>query len=83
MCKIFWSPRESQGFWLTPAVLGTLLIVIGILIYVEPRLLAYFVGGIFMLAGVVLLSIAWRMRRRVTYRRIDEARPHKDDRDNP
>ncbi|MCK4341901.1 MAG: DUF308 domain-containing protein [Phycisphaerae bacterium] len=66
-----WSSDSPSGFWLGPALLGVLLIVIGVLLYVWPQLLAYVVAGIFILTGGGLLATAWRMRRRVTYQRFD------------
>jgi uncharacterized membrane protein HdeD (DUF308 family) len=76
--RTIWPPNGPQGYWLTPAVVGVLLMLAGLLIYVEPRLLAYFVAGVFVVAGAALVAIAWRMRGRVSYRRIDET-PHSDD----
>lgn len=68
-----WPLPPAEGYWLTPAAAGVVLILIGVLICAEPRLLAYFVAALFLLAGATLLSVAWRMRRRVTYRRLDDA----------
>jgi uncharacterized membrane protein HdeD (DUF308 family) len=70
--RIVWPTNGPQGYWLTPAAVGVLLILVGILIYANPKLLAYFVGGVFVVAGGALITIAWKMRGRVTYRRIDE-----------
>jgi uncharacterized membrane protein HdeD (DUF308 family) len=75
--RLVWPPAAG-GYWLTPAVLGALLILIGVMIYAQPRLLAYFVAGVFIVAGVTLLSVAWKMRQKVTYRRIDENWADKD-----
>ena len=74
-------PGHKGWHWLTPAVVGVLLILIGVLIYREPKLLAYFVAAMFVLAGTALVAVAWKMRRRITYRRIDEAgrNEHPDD----
>ena len=58
-------------FWLGPALLGVLLIVVGILIIIVPDLLRYAVAGLLMFAGMTLLGMGWRMRRQVTYRRVD------------
>ncbi|MBU0640722.1 MAG: hypothetical protein KKB50_17805 [Planctomycetes bacterium] len=65
---------NAQGFWLTPAIFGAALIAAGVLIYLNPNLLAYFVAGLFVLGGVAMLGVAWQMRGRVTYRRFDEHR---------
>ncbi len=78
--RIIWSGNSSQGYWLTPAAVGGLLVLVGILIFANPKLLEYFVAGVFVLAGVALITIAWKMRGRVTYRRIDEVESA-DDRD--
>jgi len=77
--RIMWLPPDAKGYWIVPAVVGLMLILIGVLIYVEPRLLAYFVAALFMLAGTVLLSIAWKMRARIRYRRIDQAWDREDE----
>ncbi len=69
--RFMWTQESSGNFWLAPATLGVLLILLGGLLYVMPELLAYFVAGIFVLAGCTLLVTAWRMRRRVSYRPVD------------
>lgn len=76
----FWRSTGFGTIWLTPALAGVALILIGLLIIKYPVLLEYFVGGMFMLAGGALLSIALRMRRRVTYRRMDGSIPGDDER---
>ena len=76
--RMVWPTNGPQGYWLTPAAVGVLLILVGVLIYANPKLLAYFVGGGFVVAGGALLTIAWKMRGRVTYRRIDEVGPAND-----
>jgi hypothetical protein len=69
--RLFWWQEEQSGLWLAPALLGALLIALGVLLYVMPRLLEYFIAGIFVLAGCALIGSAWRMRRRVSYRQIN------------
>lgn len=71
-------PREcnmsgTTGVWIPPAMLGLMLVLVGVLIIVMPQLLAYFVATAFIMAGVGMLGIAMQMRTRVTFRRIDEA----------
>ncbi len=61
--------------WAAPALGGLLLILAGVLIIIEPRLLAYVVGAAFVMAGLSLLTVAMSMRTRVTIHRID---PHEE-----
>jgi hypothetical protein len=63
------------GFWLLPALLGLLLIVFGVLIFVVPKLLELIVAGVLVAAGCSLLGLAWHLRGRVTYRRMDDDGP--------
>ncbi len=64
-----WPAEPGGGAWLGPALIGGLLIAAGLLLYAHPELLAYFVAGVFLLAGAGLLAFAWRLRSRVTYHR--------------
>jgi hypothetical protein len=42
----YWqSGVETGGFGLAPAALGVVLILLGLLLYTHPQLLAYFVAG--------------------------------------
>jgi hypothetical protein len=67
-------PRDGMvGGWFPMATLGIALILLGALLYVMPQLLAYFVAGVFFLVGAGLLAMAWQIRRRVTYRRMDSS----------
>jgi len=68
-------PGGTGGFWMGPATLGVLLILIGVLLFVWPQLLAFVVAGVFISAGAGLLATAWGMRHRITYRRIDRDEP--------
>ena len=70
--RIIWNREATQGFWLTPAIFGVALILLGVLIYVVPELLAYIVAGFFIVVGTTLVGVAWQTRTRVSYRRIDE-----------
>jgi Flp pilus assembly protein TadB len=63
------------GVWLAPALLGVALIVFGVLIFVVPKLLQLIVAAVFIFAGCALLGLAWHMRGRITYRRLDEQEP--------
>ncbi len=69
--RFYPTPDGSGPFWLGPAFLGLVLILISVLLWFMPDLLAYVVASLFFLAGCGLLGVAWRMRRRVTYQRID------------
>jgi uncharacterized membrane protein HdeD (DUF308 family) len=70
--RLFWSQEGQSGLWLGPALLGLVLIALGVLLYAMPQLLSYFIAGLFILGGCGLIGSAWRMRRRVTYRPIDQ-----------
>lgn len=63
----------QSGFWMAPAALGVVLILVGILLFVWPELLAFVVAAVFVSSGIGLLGSAWRLRERVTYRRMDGA----------
>ena len=69
--RLQWSHGTPGSLWLAPMLLGVLLILMGVVLYVWPKLLAYFVAGIFIVVGCGLLGSGWRMRRRVSYRPID------------
>lgn len=68
--QVYWS-NGVGGFWLGSVLLGVVLMLIGLLLLVWPQLLAYVVAAVFLMAGVSLLGAGWRMRARVTYRRLD------------
>ncbi len=69
--RAFWSYDEWRSFWVGPALLGLVLIALGALLWYRPLLLAYFVAGLFILGGCALMGVAWRIRRRVSYHRLD------------
>ena len=48
--------------WLVPFVPGLLLIAFGLLIVVLPQLLVAMVAALFVIGGLGLLSVGWRMR---------------------
>jgi hypothetical protein len=77
--RIIWSEGSARGMWLGPAMLGAIFIAIGIAIWRFPELLAYAVAALFVLIGVVLLAVAWQMRGRVRYRRMDMTSTISDD----
>ncbi len=49
---------------------GAVLVLIGVLIFSRPELLAYFVAAMFVIGGFALIAVGWGMRKRVTYHRI-------------
>ncbi len=60
------------GIWLAPAFFGLVLVLFGVLIFVVPRLLELLVASVLVLCGLALLALAWAMRGRIVYRRIDD-----------
>jgi len=64
--RLYWSSADHSGLRLAPAILGVLLILIGVLIVRFPRLLEYVVAAAFIAVGFGLLASAWRLRRNVT-----------------
>jgi hypothetical protein len=77
-----WPIGGKEPFWLGPAAVGVLMILIGFLLFVWPQLLAFVVATIFICIGIAVLGFAWSLRRRVTYRRVDESSPqHIEERD--
>ncbi len=67
-----WSSNAPGPLGFAPAFLGIVLILIGVLLFVWPALLSFVVASIFVAAGVSVLGFAWRTRRQVTYRRVDD-----------
>lgn len=68
----FGNTQGGGGFWLAPASAGVLMILLGIAIILEPDILAFAVAGVFIVAGLSVLSFAWSLRAKVTYRRMDD-----------
>jgi uncharacterized membrane protein YczE len=62
---------RHNPFWITPVLIGILLVLIGVLVFSKPELLAYFVAGVFIVVGIALIGFGASMRSRVTYHRID------------
>jgi hypothetical protein len=75
-----WNIGNLGGIWFAPAFFGVLLILFGVLVLVVPNLLEYIIAGVLIFAGCSLLGLAWHMRGRVTYRRMNGRDP---DRPNP
>ena len=50
--------------WVLPMALGTMIFLFGVLIWVQPELLAYIVAAAFCAVGLSVMGIAWRMRPR-------------------
>ena len=68
--------------WIGPAILGALLVGFGVLILVKPAILFYLIAGMFIMAGLALIGMAFSLGARksnVSYRRIDEAGPFSED----
>lgn len=68
---------SNGGFdriWLAPAVAGLLMMLFGVLVLIEPRLIAFIVAAICIVGGAGLLGMAlsMRLRTKVTLRRMDE-----------
>lgn len=66
-------------FWIGPALLGALLIGVGVLIILLPQLLAYAVAALFIVVGVGLVGASVSWRGSVTYRRLDGRFPEDAD----
>jgi hypothetical protein len=67
-----WGLGRAGGLWVAPVFLGLILILVGLLIFVMPDLLAFLVAAMLILMGCSLLGLGWHLRGRVTYRRMDE-----------
>ena len=60
MCeRMLKKPRSA----LAPVLAGIVLIVIGALIFLEPRILVWLVGAVLVLFGIMLLMMARFIRR--------------------
>lgn len=70
--RIYWDMGVPAGLWLGPVILGALLVAFGILIVIEPRVLALAVAGVFLFVGFSLVGVGLALRGRVSYRRLDE-----------
>jgi hypothetical protein len=44
-------------------IFGGVLFLLAILIFVQPALIAYFIAGVILLAGMTVLAIAWKLWR--------------------
>ena len=44
-------------------ITGVAMIVLSLLLFNHPELLAYFIAGLFMLAGAALIGFGWNMRK--------------------
>jgi hypothetical protein len=67
-----WGLGRAGGLWFAPVFFGLILILVGVLIFVFPDLLAFLVATVLILVGCSLLGLGWHLRGRVTYRRMDE-----------
>jgi len=65
--------RRPFGFLLVPALGGLLLILVGVLIFLHPNLVAYAVAACFVALGLALLALAWRSKGvSVYYRQVEQ-----------
>ena len=63
--------HELSALWWLYLLQGLALIAFGIAVVIWPQLLAILVGAFFMAVGMVLLTLAWRVRRvRSSYERF-------------
>ncbi|MEW6249157.1 MAG: hypothetical protein AB1716_00795 [Planctomycetota bacterium] len=69
--RVFGWHEGAAGLWRLPAVAGLALIALAVLPVLFPKFFSYLFAALLVVAGVVLLNVAWRMRRGVTYHRID------------
>lgn len=67
--------NSGGSFWVGPALLGALLIAVGVLIILMPQLLAYAVAAMFIAVGAGLVGASLHWRGSVTYRRLDAHLP--------
>jgi len=70
-----WNTGNIGALWIAPALLGVALILFGVLVFIVPRLLQFIVAAVLVFAGCSLLGLAWHLRGRVTYRRMDDYGP--------
>jgi uncharacterized membrane protein HdeD (DUF308 family) len=68
-----WILGSGRGPAIGLAALGIVLILIGLLLFIKPEILAYVVASVFFVGGVSLLGSAWRLRSAVSIRRLDES----------
>lgn len=68
------SSQPGMGLlWALPLFGGIALILLGLLLFIWPELLAFVVASLFVAAGVALIGSAGRWRSSVVYRRLDDA----------
>ncbi len=73
----------AEQLWRLPAVGGLLVVGLAVLLILFPVFFAYFVAVLLIATGLSLLGVAWRMRRSVTYRRIEPQWRVHDEGDKP
>ncbi len=69
---LYWWSAGPLGVWRAPALLGLVLIGLGILLFIFPQVFAFAAGTLLLIGGVWLLGLAWRLRTRVSYRPVEE-----------
>lgn len=55
--------KGQKAFTQGTFVLGGTLLIIAILIFTYPALIAYFIAGTILLAGTLVLTLAWKLWR--------------------
>jgi hypothetical protein len=63
--------QGPSGLWMAPGLGGLLLVLLGIGIIVEPRILIYAVALALIFGGLTLMGCAFAMRPRVSYHQVD------------
>lgn len=59
---VFLDRTAGRNAWLVPFVPGVALVVFGLLIVLLPQLLIAMVAALFVLGGIALISLGWRIR---------------------
>ena len=62
----------SSSLRIVPILMGLVLISVGVLVYRYPQLLAYFVSGMFVFSGFMMILFPLTVKQQaVTYRRVE------------
>ncbi len=65
--------KVTQGTF----IFGCILFLLAVLIFAYPTLIAYFIAGVILLAGIFVLTVAWKLWR------LREYFPHLKNRETP
>jgi uncharacterized membrane protein HdeD (DUF308 family) len=55
--------RYSKNAYMSMVLLGAVLVLFGFLLLIMPELLAYLISFFFIIAGIIVLSMGWRLRQ--------------------